>query len=213
MECKDVKEKLLDYWDGKLDKDARNDFEKHLLSCKTCAEELQYLKKADKAIEKWPGLEPSPGFEAKLRQKIELEETKTKKAKLRWFYFSAASAAILAVIIVVLNISPDAGFKIAKMEGSAFVISKGVKNPLTASLRVKESDAIETGNKSGVDIEISKNSLIRIKENSRVRVDKSAEKDGVEEYVFNLSEGEFLGKVKKANKSLNFAVNTPYSNV
>ena len=50
MECRDIREKLIDFWDGKLEKALEDVVEKHLLSCSACTKELEYLKNSDKLL-------------------------------------------------------------------------------------------------------------------------------------------------------------------
>ena len=218
MDCKETKEKIVDLRDGVLDSVALKAVTEHLLTCKDCSAALQALKKTDELLEKWPGLEPSADFEDRLQQRIDADEEKTKKTKKTWFYFSMAAAAAVAAIVVFqgkIFLAPAAEvmLKAARIEGKVVIVSGGFENELTASLNIKEGDVLKAGYKSGVDIEVTENSTVRLKENSQARVEKSREKGGTEEYVFELMTGELLAKVQKKGAVLNFAVKTPNSTV
>ena len=69
MNCEEIKEKIVDYWDGSIKSDDRIEIEKHIAECKNCQKELKALRIVDAAIHKWKGLSPSTNFEAGLSQK------------------------------------------------------------------------------------------------------------------------------------------------
>ena len=224
MECQKAKDILLDYWDGALDPALRKNVEEHLSSCVSCAAELQKLRLIDEKLNECTGLEPSSNFEAGLSEKIDRYEETLEVKKKNWIVFlSTASLATAALVLfsVYFPFEPTQLFKpvpgsekefvVAAVKGEAYTGSHGEIALLEKGSKVRVKDVIETGSKSGVELQLAENSVLRIGANSRVVVAKNLEKGGGTEYGFKLEEGNVLCQVHKTGKFLKMEVETPNS--
>jgi hypothetical protein len=73
---------------------------------------------------------------------------------------------------------------------------------------IKEKDVLTTGNQSSCDIKIG-NSIIRVKENSRVLISQLVRQGNIENTSLGLDVGKMLCKPKKLLKNESFLVKTP----
>ena len=103
MNCGDVSKGLVAYLDRRANSAERKEMELHLSSCAECRTRAEEFRALWGVLEKMPAIEPSFGFDARLRQRIAAEP------KPRWFEWlvpqprlalSGAMLALLAVWVV-----------------------------------------------------------------------------------------------------------------
>lgn len=97
------------YVDGALDRTPQAEVEAHLATCQRCREQAEFDRRARSLLQALPRLEPSAGFEDKLRRRLRAE----RPARWRWALPLAAGLAALvfwgsaAAPFVALELSLD----------------------------------------------------------------------------------------------------------
>jgi predicted anti-sigma-YlaC factor YlaD len=79
MKCSDVSKDLIGYLDRRANSAERREVEEHLTACPSCRMRAEELRKVWTVLDEVPLVEPSLGFDARLRQRIAAEP------RLRWF--------------------------------------------------------------------------------------------------------------------------------
>jgi hypothetical protein len=108
MKCAEIKYKLNDYINNKLNAFEKAEFEKHLESCGGCRSELVFLKKYNEKIDRLETLDTSPDFMEKLNARIDKEESGNffKKIFLSFpeinFKYPLLAAGFALVLIIVI---------------------------------------------------------------------------------------------------------------
>lgn len=101
MTCSQVKEKILDYIEGKLQNAERNAIQAHLDICTQCKDEIKHSSALNEILHSSEEIEPSPGYKEKFWANVE-----KKRYFLNWnpskvmYYGIAASILILLSIIL-----------------------------------------------------------------------------------------------------------------
>jgi len=103
MKCEEIsQEQWLAYLDGRASSSERRRVEEHLAGCALCQARAEEFRKLWGALEEVPAIEPSLGFDARVRQRVAAEP------RQRWFAWLAPwprlalSAAVLAALAVVM---------------------------------------------------------------------------------------------------------------
>jgi anti-sigma factor RsiW len=106
MKCEEVSNELMAYIDGRVKSDVRRGIEEHLAGCAACRTRADEFRKVFSILDEAPAIEPSFGFDARLRQRIAAEP-------LRSGFFSfvpqprlALSMALLAALTVLIVTLP-----------------------------------------------------------------------------------------------------------
>jgi len=73
MKCDQVQEKLSEYLDGFLDRDASGLIVSHLASCSDCRAEVRALTEAKRTVAGLPVIEPPPGFSQRVMGRVREE--------------------------------------------------------------------------------------------------------------------------------------------
>jgi predicted anti-sigma-YlaC factor YlaD len=103
MKCEDVSNELMLYLDGKSKLADRREIEQHLATCAGCRARAEEFPKVWATLDELPAIEPSFGFDARVRQRIAGEPQR------RWFewlvpqprlVFSAALLIVLCVWLI-----------------------------------------------------------------------------------------------------------------
>jgi anti-sigma factor RsiW len=100
MNCSDVSKNLIAYLDRRANSAERQDVERHLSTCADCRQRAEQFRALWGVMDQMPVIEPSFGFDARLRQRVAAEPQR------RWFHGLvpeprlALSAAMLAVMTV-----------------------------------------------------------------------------------------------------------------
>jgi len=100
MNCEKVSQELVAYLDGRMDSAQRREAEEHLASCAACRERAEQFRRVWTAMEEVPVIEPSFGFDARVRQRVAAELQRD------WFAWFAPQArlAFSAVLLIALTI-------------------------------------------------------------------------------------------------------------
>ncbi len=104
MKCAEVESFIMDYIDGNLDKDTRDEVEKHLLTCEVCSEKVKQYHELLQVISEVPQAEPDPSLRTDFYRMLQHETGKVndpeKRIIPRTYMFSFRKvAAGLALLI------------------------------------------------------------------------------------------------------------------
>lgn len=100
MNCNDVSKGLIAYLDRRTNSADRQEIERHLLACNDCRARAEQFRALWSVMDEMPVIEPSFGFDARVRQRVAAEPARG------WFGWLvpqprlALSAALLAVMAV-----------------------------------------------------------------------------------------------------------------
>jgi anti-sigma factor RsiW len=73
MKCEDVSNELIAYLDRRANSAERQEVEKHLAACGDCRTRAEEFRKLWNVLDEVPVVEPSFGFDARLRQRVAAE--------------------------------------------------------------------------------------------------------------------------------------------
>ena len=92
-------EELIPYLDGRLSAAERARLDQHLAGCAACRAQLDETRALMGVLEEWKAVEPSAGFDAALRARMEAEKSRS----AGWFALrpAYAAAAVFALLLVV----------------------------------------------------------------------------------------------------------------
>jgi len=79
MKCEDVSRELIAYLDRRANSAERRLMEDHLVACEACRVRAEEFRKLWGALDEMPVIEPSFGFDARVRQRVAAEP------RMRWF--------------------------------------------------------------------------------------------------------------------------------
>jgi len=96
MNCEKISNALIAYLDGRASSDERFVVEAHLKLCAACQERAEEFRRLWNVMAEVPGVEPSPAFDARLRQRI----ADAPKPKF-WGWTAPAPRFALAVALLV----------------------------------------------------------------------------------------------------------------
>jgi anti-sigma factor RsiW len=102
MKCEDVSNELIAYVGGRTNAEMRRGIEEHLEGCAECRTRAEDFGKVSMVLDEMPAIEPSFGFDARLRQRIAAEPRRP-----RFFAFVpqprlALSMGLLAALLVLV---------------------------------------------------------------------------------------------------------------
>jgi anti-sigma factor RsiW len=97
MNCEKMGIKLIDYLDGNASAGERREVEAHLADCGACRTRAEEYRRLWAVLEQVPEVEPSPAFDARMRQRIAAEP---KPKFWGWFVPSPRLALSLALLLV-----------------------------------------------------------------------------------------------------------------
>jgi len=81
MKCEDVSKELIGYLDRRANSAERRQVEEHLTECAGCRTRAEEFRELWSVLEEVPAVEPSFGFDARVRQRVAAEP------RSRWFWF------------------------------------------------------------------------------------------------------------------------------
>jgi anti-sigma factor RsiW len=98
--CEDVSKGLIAYLDMRMDSAERRDIEAHLASCAVCRTRAEGFRGVRSMLEELSAVEPSFGFDARVRQRVAAEPPPS------WFAWFAPQArlALSAAMLVALTV-------------------------------------------------------------------------------------------------------------
>jgi anti-sigma factor RsiW len=108
MNCEQISTQLVAYMDGRATGTERRDVESHLESCGSCRTRVEEFRRLWTVLDEAPVVEPSLGFDARMRQRIAVEP---RPRLWNWLVPSprlAFAVASLAVLSVWLSSRPPA---------------------------------------------------------------------------------------------------------
>jgi hypothetical protein len=94
--CEDISKQLIAYLDRRADSADRAELEAHLASCATCHARAEEFRALFGAMERIETIEPSAGFDARLRERIAVE---TKPGWLHWLVPQPRLAFSMALLL------------------------------------------------------------------------------------------------------------------
>jgi predicted anti-sigma-YlaC factor YlaD len=108
MKCEDVSKELIPYLDRRSNSADRHEVEEHLAICVACRTRAEELRTLWSVLDEVPVVEPSLGFDARLRARI-AEEPRPRW--FRWFVphprLAMAMALLLAVSVWITRLPQD----------------------------------------------------------------------------------------------------------
>lgn len=96
MNCEQMSKSLVSYLDGKANARERDEVEAHLKMCTECRERAEEFRRLWNVMDEVPAVEPSFGFDARLRQRIAAEPRPKMWA---WLLPSPRFAAAVALLL------------------------------------------------------------------------------------------------------------------
>lgn len=107
MKCEDVSRELIPYLDRRANSAERREVEEHLASCAACRTRAEEFRRLWNVLDEVPAIEPSLGFNARVRQSVAAEP------RPRWYRWLipqprlAFSMAMLLVLSIWMTRLPD----------------------------------------------------------------------------------------------------------
>ncbi|HKV05897.1 MAG TPA: zf-HC2 domain-containing protein [Candidatus Acidoferrales bacterium] len=100
MKCEEIEKGIIAYMDGRADSGERRDVEEHLAGCASCRTRLEEFRKVWSALDEVPAVEPTFGFDARVRQRVSAEPPR------RWFELLVPQPrlAFSAVLLLALTL-------------------------------------------------------------------------------------------------------------
>ena len=99
MNCEQVSNSLVSYLDGRASAEERSTVEAHLQSCAACRERADEFRRLWDVMAKVPAIEPSFGFDTRLRQRIAAE------GRPRLWSLLVPSPRLAAAVVVLVGLS------------------------------------------------------------------------------------------------------------
>ena len=100
MSCEKISNALIAYLDGRASSDERFVVEAHLKLCAACQERAEEFRRLWQAMAEVPPVEPSPAFDARLRQRI----ADAPKPKVWGWLIPAPRFALSVALLVALSV-------------------------------------------------------------------------------------------------------------
>jgi len=97
MNCQRIETLLIAYLDGKARESERRDVELHLAACAACRTRAEEFRRLWSVLDEAPLHEPSPAFDARLRERIAAEP---KPGWLAWLVPSPRWALAISLLVV-----------------------------------------------------------------------------------------------------------------
>jgi len=100
MKCEDVSNNLIAYLDMRMDSAERREVEEHLANCVACRARAEEFRGVSNLLGEMPAIEPSMGFDARIRQRVAAEPRRT------WFQWLIPQPrlALAAVLLIALTV-------------------------------------------------------------------------------------------------------------
>jgi anti-sigma factor RsiW len=108
MKCEEISKELIAYLDHRANSAERQSVEEHLAGCAACRTRTEEFRKLWGVLDEMPAIEPSFGFDARVRQRIAAEP---RRSWFAWFVpqprlaLSAALLVALAILVAKLPAS------------------------------------------------------------------------------------------------------------
>ena len=107
MKCEEVSKELIGYLDRRANSAERKQVEEHLIHCAACRARAEEFRNVWTALEELPAVEPSFGFDARLRQRVAAEP---QPSWFRWLVpqprLAFSIAMLLALSVWIAKLPP-----------------------------------------------------------------------------------------------------------
>jgi predicted anti-sigma-YlaC factor YlaD len=110
MSCERISNALIAYLDGRASAKERGEVETHLKLCAGCRERAEEFRRLWSAMDEVPAIEPSLGFDARLRQRLAAEPKRTAWSWLIPSPRFSLAVAMLALLTVWISARPQANY-------------------------------------------------------------------------------------------------------
>jgi anti-sigma factor RsiW len=107
MKCEDVSRELIAYLDGRASASERHRMEAHLEGCPACRNRAAEMRKVSMLLGDLPAIEPSFGFDARVRQRVAAEPPRSWFARLVPAPRPAFAVALLIALTVLVAKLPS----------------------------------------------------------------------------------------------------------
>ncbi|HEY6443831.1 MAG TPA: zf-HC2 domain-containing protein [Candidatus Acidoferrales bacterium] len=105
MKCEEVSRELTEHLNQRADSAQQRDVEEHLAGCATCRKRAAELRGIWNVMDELPAIEPSFGFDARVRQRVAAEPRR------KWFEFfvprprlALAVGVLIALMVLVMKL-------------------------------------------------------------------------------------------------------------
>jgi anti-sigma factor RsiW len=100
MKCEQVSNELIAYLDRRMDSAERREVEEHLAGCASCRKRAEEFRAISSLMDEMPVIEPSLGFDARIRQRVAAEPQR------KWFSWLVPQPrlALAAVLLIALTV-------------------------------------------------------------------------------------------------------------
>ncbi len=100
MNCEQVSNELIAYLDCRMDSAERREVESHLAGCAACRARAEEFREISKLVDELPTIDPSLGFDARVRQRLAAEPHRN------WFQLLVPQPrlALAAVLLIALSV-------------------------------------------------------------------------------------------------------------
>ncbi len=100
MTCKEVVERLSEYWSNELDERTRNEVSLHLQGCPSCQHEWAIFQTAMNALKSVTTPEPSPELLSRIQSAVMAKQSRKPVFVWRWQWAMATGAATIVIALV-----------------------------------------------------------------------------------------------------------------
>ena len=101
MNCERMEKLWITYLDGRATPRERREAEQHLAACPACSRRLEEYRGVWKLLEEVPAVDPSPWFDARLRQRVAAEPAPSGLRRLlEWLPQPRLALATLALVVL-----------------------------------------------------------------------------------------------------------------
>lgn len=124
MKCEEVSRELVEHLNHRADSAQRRDVEEHLASCAACRKRAEELRGIWNVMNEVPAVEPSFGFDARVRQRVAAEPRR------KWFELfvpqprlALAVGLLIALLVLVMKLplnNPGTGVTTAARQQEDF---------------------------------------------------------------------------------------------
>ncbi len=105
MKCEEVSRELIEHLNHRADSAQRHDVEEHLAGCAACRKRAEELRGIWNVMDELPAVEPSFGFDARVRQRVAAEPRR------KWFELfvpqprlALAVGLLIALMVLVMKL-------------------------------------------------------------------------------------------------------------
>jgi len=100
MKCEDVSKELIAYLDGRVNAAERAKVEGHLAGCAACRNRAEEMRKVSMLLGEVPAIEPSFGFDARVKQRVAAEP----RQSWLWKLVPAPRPAFAVALLIALTV-------------------------------------------------------------------------------------------------------------